>query len=107
MDGCSPPPGWSCRRPARSNLTLRIPGSINPIPQQGTAISVPAGAVAPDASAIAGVGTVTMSTPRFNPDLGAVYSLGLSYDSRPLSFGGWRPFSAETVHMRHTDSGDV
>jgi hypothetical protein len=84
-----------------------VPGSLNRIQQQGTAISVLAGAVAPEGWAIPSMGAATMSTPRFNPDLGAVYSLGLSYDSRPLSYGGWRPFTSETVQMRHIDSGDV
>jgi hypothetical protein len=33
---------------------------------------------------------------------------GPAYDSRPLSYGGWRPFTGDkTVHMRHTDSGDL
>jgi len=43
-----------------------------------------------------------------DPRSSAAYSLGLSYDSRPLSYGGWRPYSADSmVEVRHTKTGDV
>ncbi|UPT92346.1 hypothetical protein HAP41_0000049490 (plasmid) [Bradyrhizobium barranii subsp. apii] len=47
------------------------------------------------------------STMSFNPSPGAAYSLGLSYDSQPLRYGGWRPFAESIVKTRRTDSGDV
>jgi hypothetical protein len=38
----------------------------------------------------------------------AAYSLGLSYDSRPLQYGGWRPFvDAGQVTKHYTDAGDL
>jgi hypothetical protein len=52
--------------------------------------------------------TASPTSLSLSPAPGPAYSLGLSYDSRPLSHGGWRPFMADKmVRMRHTDLGDV
>jgi hypothetical protein len=83
-----------------------VAGPIGHI-QQGSSFKAAPSAIAPGPLAVSNMRTLTMSEPRTNPVDGPLYSLGLSYDSRPLSYGGWLPFTADTVHMHHTDAGDV